>query len=152
MCLLTGPIREFNNTGTSHCENHRGLSLTCATTNPDLKKLKTQSIRRSLDQLQRLARERADDQARRISWQRLLETRKQYIDWQEFYLWVRSILEVEPNVPDWLVETLNTLCPGFLESQKVLTREAVKTRPLHFRTPWRQEAGPIPRRFEVSVP
>ena len=44
-------------------------------------------------QLERLARERADEQARRIPWQRLLDTRNEYIGWQEFYLWVRSILE-----------------------------------------------------------
>jgi hypothetical protein len=50
--------------------------------------------------LQRLARKRADDQARRIPWQRLLEARNEYIDWQEFYLWVRSILEVEDGIPD----------------------------------------------------
>ena len=33
--------------------------------------------------------------------------RNQYIDWQEFYLWVRSILEVEDRIPDWLAEILN---------------------------------------------
>ena len=40
------------------------------------------------------------------------EARNQYIDWQEFYLWVRSILEVEDRIPDWLVEILNDRCPG----------------------------------------
>ena len=38
-------------------------------------------MRNSAAQLQRLAQERADDQARRIPWQRLLEVRNQYIDW-----------------------------------------------------------------------
>ena len=42
--------------------------------------------------MQRLARERADAQASRIPWQRLLRARNEYIDWQEFYLWVRSVL------------------------------------------------------------
>jgi len=98
-----------------------------------LKKSKTESTRASLDRLQRLARQRADDQARRIPWQRLLETRGQNIDWQEFYLWVRSILEVEPGIPDWLVETLNSRCPGFLESDRAPTPKAVKTRPPHLR-------------------
>jgi len=83
--------------------------------------------------LQRLARERADDQARRIPWQRLFEARNHYIDWQEFYLWVRSILEGEDGIPNWLVEILNARCPGFLESEGPLTAKAAKTRPLHLR-------------------
>jgi hypothetical protein len=49
-----------------------------------VKKSKTLPARRSLDRLQRLARDRAERQARRIPWQRLLEARNQYIDWQEF--------------------------------------------------------------------
>ena len=60
-----------------------------------LHKSKRQSVRNSAAQLQRAARERADDQARRIPWQRLYDARNQYIDWQEFTLWARSILEVE---------------------------------------------------------
>ena len=69
------------------------------------------------------------DQARRIPWQRLLRCRNQYIDWQEFYLWVRSILEIEERVPDWLVEILNDRCPGFLETEKQLPPKAAKDRP-----------------------
>jgi hypothetical protein len=83
--------------------------------------------------VQRLARERADAQARRIPWQRLFNTRNEYIDWQEYYLWVRSILEVENRIPDWLVEILNNRCPGFLEDQKRLTPKAARTRPLVLR-------------------
>ncbi|MGA2644422.1 MAG: hypothetical protein ABSF15_06890, partial [Candidatus Sulfotelmatobacter sp.] len=56
---------------------------------------KRQPVRDSTTRLQRAARERADDEARRIPWQRLLDARNKYIDWQEFSLWVRSILEVE---------------------------------------------------------
>ena len=88
---------------------------------------------KSADRLQRFARERADDEARRIPWQRLYEARNQYIDWQEFYLWVRSILEVEGRIPGWLVEILNARCPGFIETERALTSKAVKSRPLHFR-------------------
>ena len=90
-------------------------------------------MRDSSARLQRAARERADDQARRIPWQRLYDVRNQYIDWQEFYLWVRSILEVEDGVPDWLVETINARCPGFLETVGALSAKAAKTRPLHLR-------------------
>ena len=60
-----------------------------------LQKTKNYTRRNSAAQLQRAARERADDQARRIPWQRLYDARNQYIDWQEFNLWARSILEVE---------------------------------------------------------
>ena len=96
-------------------------------------KTKRSPIRKSAAQLQRFARERADDQARRIPWQRLFEARNQYIDWQEFYLWVRSILEVEDRIPDWLVEILDSRCPGFLESVGDLTPKAAKDRPLSLR-------------------
>jgi len=90
-------------------------------------------VRGSTARLQRAARQRADDEARRIPWQRLLDTQNQYIDWQEFYLWVRSILEVEDRIPDWLLEILNARVPGFIETERALTPKAAKTRPLHFR-------------------
>ena len=89
--------------------------------------------RNNVARVQRLARERADAQARRVPWQRLLHTRNEYIDWQEFYLWVRSILEVEDHIPAWLVETLNTRCPGFLANEKRLAPQAAKNRPLPLR-------------------
>ena len=98
-----------------------------------MKKSKRESVRDSTARLQRTARQRADDEARRIPWHRLLDTQNQYIDWQEFYLWVRSILEVEDRIPDWLVEVLNARVPGFIETEKALTPKAVKTRPLVLR-------------------
>lgn len=61
------------------------------------------------------------------------DARNQYIDWQEFYLWVRSILEAENGIPDWLVEILDTRCPGFLENEKRLTPRASRSRPLPLR-------------------
>jgi hypothetical protein len=84
-------------------------------------------------QLQRRARERADEQARRIPWQRLLEVRNQYLDWQEFYLWVRSILEVEERIPDWLAKILNDRCPGFLESENQISPTEAQKRPAYLR-------------------
>jgi len=98
-----------------------------------LNKPKSQSVRGSTARLQRAARERADDEARRIPWQRLLDTQNQYIDWQEFYLWVRSVLEVEDRIPDWLLEILNARVPGFIETERALTPKPAKARPLHFR-------------------
>ena len=42
----------------------------------------------------------------------------EYINWQEFYLWVGSILEIENRIPDWLIEILNERCRGFLEDER----------------------------------
>jgi hypothetical protein len=98
-----------------------------------LKKAKHALTRNSAAQLERLARERADEQARRIPWPRLLEARNQYIDWQEFYLWVRSIVEVEGGIPVWLLPILDERCPGFLVSEQPLPAKAAKARPLALR-------------------
>lgn len=98
-----------------------------------MEKAKRPPTRNSLTQLQRLARERADDQARRIPWSRLLHARNEYIDWQEFYLWVRSILEVEEQIPDWLVDILDDRCPGLLEREKSPTPKSTKEKPLALR-------------------
>ncbi len=96
-------------------------------------KAKRPPTRNSLTQLQRLARERADDQARRIPWSRLLHARNEYIDWQEFYLWVRSILEVDEHIPDWLVDILDERCPGLLEREKAPTAKSANEKPLALR-------------------
>ncbi len=98
-----------------------------------MKKTKLPPMRHTAVQLQHLARERADEQGRRIPWQRLRDTRTQYIDWQEFYLWARSILEVEGQIPNWLVDILKERCPGFLEREKTLTTKATKEKPLALR-------------------
>ena len=98
-----------------------------------MNKSKSQSVRDSTARLQRAACERADDEARRIPWQRLRDARNQYIDWQEFCLWVRSIVEVENRIPDWLVKILDDRVPGFLESEKQLTPKRTKGRPLPLR-------------------
>ena len=90
-------------------------------------------MRHSTVGLQRLARERADEQARHIPWQRLYEVRNQYIDWQEFYLWARSIFESEKRIPVWLADILQERCPGFLEAEQALSPKARKARPLALR-------------------
>jgi hypothetical protein len=116
------PTLRVDDTGLASLDRYSGL-----------KKSKGESVRDSSARLQRAARERADDQARRIPWQRLQEVRNQYVDWQEFYLWARSILEVENGIPNWLVETLNVRCPRFLETVGALSAKSAKTRPLHLR-------------------
>ena len=80
-------------------------------------KAKRPLTRNTAAQVQRLAQERADEQARRIPWHRLDDTRKQYVDWQEFCLWVRSILEAEGGMPEWLSTTVDQRCPGFLQAE-----------------------------------
>jgi hypothetical protein len=67
--------------------------------------------------LQRNAHERAAEEARRIPWQVLLEARNQYLDWQEFYYWARSIMQSEHGIPEVLARKLDELCPGFLGAE-----------------------------------
>jgi hypothetical protein len=64
------------------------------------------------------ARDQAEQEARRVPWQLLLEARNQYLDWQEFYYWARSIMESEDSIPNWLAKKLDELCPGFLADEK----------------------------------
>jgi hypothetical protein len=66
-----------------------------------------------------MARREADRQARRIPWQRLLEARQQYVEWNAFGLWARAIAEVEGHVPAWLEKVLEERCPGILGSDHI---------------------------------
>ena len=61
-----------------------------------------------------IARRAADTEAARIPWPQLLRTRELYVKWQAFLLWVRVIEDSEGSVPQWLAETINKRCPGFL--------------------------------------
>jgi len=90
-------------------------------------------VHKSRVRLQNFARQRADEQARRVPWQRLEESRNHYIAWQEVSFWVRSILEVEDLVPDWLAEILRERCPGFLEAEAPAPAKGVNPRPLSLR-------------------
>jgi len=81
--------------------------------------------------LQCAAGERADNEAHRVPWQRLFEARNHYIDWQKFYLWVRSILEVEHRLPASLRDVLDDRCPGFLEKEERSVEGPASKRPLH---------------------
>jgi hypothetical protein len=58
---------------------------------------------------------------------KLLEARNHYIDWQEFYLWVRLILEFEDHLPAWLRDIVNERCPGFLEKRGRSARGPART-------------------------
>ena len=94
-----------------------------------MKKLNVHSVRHATSRLQKSARIRAEEEARRIPWQRLQETRNQYIEWQEFCFWARSVLETEKGIPDWLGAILQRRCPGFLEKDKALSSKASQKRP-----------------------
>jgi hypothetical protein len=94
-------------------------------------KTKRRDVAKTSSTLRRAARERADNEARRVPWQKLLEARNRYIDWQEFSLWVRSILEVEHRVPAWLREVFDDRCPGFLEAEGRGSERPTSKRPLH---------------------
>lgn len=73
---------------------------------------------RGLTSRGRQAQERASELARRVPWQVLLESRNQYLEWQEFYYWARSIMECEERMPDWLERRFEEVCPGFVESER----------------------------------
>jgi hypothetical protein len=79
---------------------------------------KAHSFRELTSRVQRQAGERAAELARRVPWQVLLETRNQYLGWQEFYFWARSIIESEREIPEWLARRLNEMCPGFVAAEK----------------------------------
>src|SRR6185312_2146645 len=105
----------------------------CAEDPPKLEEPKSAFACSPIARIQRIARHRADEQAKRIPWQRLLDTRNEYIDWQEFYLWVRSILETEGRIPNFLLEVLNLRCPGFLDSEKRLSSSAAEMKSIALR-------------------
>jgi hypothetical protein len=99
--------------------------------NSTVLKTTRRDVAKTSSTLQRAARERADNEAGRVRWEKLLEARNQYIDWQEFYLWLRSILEVEHCVPAWLREVLDDRCPRFLEEKERCAENPTSKRPLH---------------------
>jgi len=66
-------------------------------------------------EMQLAARHRVDQQARRIRWDRLLQTRRDYVSWTEFYFWARSIMEADAGISDWLGVILKERTPGFIE-------------------------------------
>ena len=53
-----------------------------------------------------------------------------YIEWQELFFWVRSIIESEGGIPNWLAPVLDERCPGFLPAAQELAPNGAKARPL----------------------
>ena len=83
-----------------------------------LQKKKRRRPAKLVSNLQRHARDQAAAAARCVPWQLLWEARNQYLEWQEFYHWARSIIECDHAVPDSLAKKLAEACPGFLEHER----------------------------------
>ncbi|MCL5670839.1 MAG: hypothetical protein M1423_06020 [Acidobacteria bacterium] len=62
-----------------------------------------------------MARRTAERQSARIPWPRLYEARKEYLTWEAFVFWVRSIEEAEGGAPEWLAKAVRKRCPDFSE-------------------------------------
>ena len=60
-----------------------------------------------------VARLTAEREAARIPWPRLYEAREEYLKWEAFGLWVRSIEEAEGSAPEWLAKVVGKRCPDF---------------------------------------
>src|SRR5579859_608945 len=60
-----------------------------------------------------MARRTAESQAARIPWPQLQKTREEYMKWEAFVLWVRSIEEAEGSAPEWLAKVVDRRCPDF---------------------------------------
>src|SRR5207249_8225719 len=73
---------------------------------------KTQSVSSVEREVEDEARRQAEQQARKVPWPVLLESRKLYVDWEAFILWVRAITEAEHQAPEWLCRTVEARYPG----------------------------------------
>lgn len=80
-----------------------------------------------------MARREADRQARRIRWERLLEARRQYVEWNAFSLWARAIAEAEGEIPAWLAKVLEVRGPGFLGVERSRRQAGPEEKPLLWR-------------------
>jgi hypothetical protein len=75
-----------------------------------MKKLKAQSVRNPTAQLKRAALVRADDEARRIPWQRLQKTASNTSTGRSFNSGCGQFSRLKA-VSDWLIEIVNDRCP-----------------------------------------
>ena len=73
---------------------------------------RTQSISSVEQRVEMEARRQAEQQARKVPWPVLLESRKQYVEWEAFTLWVRAVAEAEHQTPEWLCRTVEARYPG----------------------------------------
>ena len=64
-----------------------------------------------------IARRTAETQAARIPWSELYGAREEYLKWEAFVFWVRSIEEAEGGAPEWLTKAVEKRCRGFSKFQ-----------------------------------
>jgi hypothetical protein len=57
---------------------------------------------------------------RAIGPERLAEAVAQYIDWEAFTYWLRSLLEADTKFPETVAKEVQRRCPGFLERDEAL--------------------------------
>lgn len=60
-----------------------------------------------------IARRKAERQAARIPWPKLYKAREEYLKWEAFVFWVRSIEEAEGDAPEWLAKAVERSYTGF---------------------------------------
>jgi hypothetical protein len=69
--------------------------------------------------VERRVAQNASRQARRqlmlVPWDRFHKTYEEYVRWQAFALWARTVVESKGRAPAWLKTILRKRCPGFVE-------------------------------------
>ncbi len=68
--------------------------------------------------VQDVARRRAARQLSRVSRNRFQRAQREYLAWEAFSLWVRTIVHVEGHPPAWILKVLQERCPDFLRYVK----------------------------------
>jgi hypothetical protein len=64
-----------------------------------------------------IARRTAERRAARIPWPKLYEAREEYLKWEAFVFWVRSVEEAEGGAPEWLAKAVEKHCRSFSKFQ-----------------------------------
>jgi hypothetical protein len=68
--------------------------------------------------VQDFVRRRASKQLLSVPWIHFRRTQSEYLRWEAFSLWVRSVVESEDRLPAALATALTKKCPGFVEAEK----------------------------------
>jgi hypothetical protein len=90
-----------------------------------------------LEQRAAARRRSAEEKGKGVRWDRLHETRNEYVRWQEFYFWARCGMEVDSGISDHLKAVLDEQLPGFCEHELQCSKAPRKDR----RPPWLRLAG-----------
>jgi hypothetical protein len=63
-------------------------------------------------------RRRASKQLLSVPWIHFRRTQSEYLRWEAFSLWVRSVVEAEDRLPSSVATALTKKCPGFMEGER----------------------------------